>query len=427
MKSRARSIAVIALLLMLVTGVTVIGVRGRKPPVSAEDLRPVRIEVAANENSFPAMTRAGNRLSWVDEADAPQLAGMAECNVKWKWNQELAEQLLARNQSVLELLDEALPPSKLQVPTPSSVEDDYPYLSDWTKIALLTSIRSAVLDREGREREAFDLAFKLVQLGHRIEDSGGEVFHYRRGASIKMMGLSRIQQLAFKTSLPADYLTHLLRELGRYKANESALTNTIKVDYQLNAALVRNFSIGKFSGTNPPDPVLRAFGVPMLNVEKTERAFATPARIGLKCIPHSYAKMPLGEFPPAATNSSVAAVIGKIARGNASGETVFDLMYTSPKGLLAKKCEENVAVSATEGVLALKCHQAQHGALPESLADLVPDYLPAVPLDDFDGKPLRYSREKKLIYSVGWNLTDDGGQERNAQKERLDIVFPLEF
>jgi hypothetical protein len=36
-----------------------------------------------------------------------------------------------------------------------------------------------------------------------------------------------------------------------------------------------------------------------------------------------------------------------------------------------------------------------------------------VPLDEFDGKPLRYRREGEgfILYSVGTNLVDDGGED----------------
>jgi len=39
----------------------------------------------------------------------------------------------------------------------------------------------------------------------------------------------------------------------------------------------------------------------------------------------------------------------------------------------------------------------------------VPAYLDGVPVDSFDGEPFRYSAEKGLVYSVGKNLTDEGG------------------
>ena len=61
--------------------------------------------------------------------------------------------------------------------------------------------------------------------------------------------------------------------------------------------------------------------------------------------------------------------------------------------------------------LALRRYELAHGGLPERLEDLVPQFLPAVPLDPFDHADgsIRWIREKALIYSVGLNYKDDGG------------------
>ena len=58
----------------------------------------------------------------------------------------------------------------------------------------------------------------------------------------------------------------------------------------------------------------------------------------------------------------------------------------------------------------------------------MPDYLPAVPRDPFDGAPFRYSAERRLVYSVGENLVDDGGTDERQQGRRRakDILFELE-
>lgn len=63
--------------------------------------------------------------------------------------------------------------------------------------------------------------------------------------------------------------------------------------------------------------------------------------------------------------------------------------------------------------IALERHRLANGALPENLDALGPRYLAQIPTDLADGKPLRYRRNADgsyIIYSVGWNKTDDGGE-----------------
>jgi hypothetical protein len=62
--------------------------------------------------------------------------------------------------------------------------------------------------------------------------------------------------------------------------------------------------------------------------------------------------------------------------------------------------------------LAIERYRLDHGALPARLDDLVGDYVDRVPMDIFDGQPLRYALQEEggyVIYSVGRNRKDEGG------------------
>ncbi len=84
--------------------------------------------------------------------------------------------------------------------------------------------------------------------------------------------------------------------------------------------------------------------------------------------------------------------------------------------------------------LALRRYHMSADKLPDKLADLVPAYLESVPKDPFDGNDLRY---KKLVvgfvvYSIGEDLSDDGGKERPPRRTRgqkppnWDVTFIVE-
>jgi hypothetical protein len=84
------------------------------------------------------------------------------------------------------------------------------------------------------------------------------------------------------------------------------------------------------------------------------------------------------------------------------------------------------ATQATETLIAVARFRKQHARLPDSLDELVPDFLSEVPMDPFDGKPLRYlitDDGTAVIYSIGRNRVDDNGELGN---ERLDEAFRLE-
>ncbi|MEM7388018.1 MAG: hypothetical protein AAF514_24040, partial [Verrucomicrobiota bacterium] len=63
---------------------------------------------------------------------------------------------------------------------------------------------------------------------------------------------------------------------------------------------------------------------------------------------------------------------------------------------------------------AIRLCEVEVGRLPETVEALVPDHISRVPLDPFDGRPLRYHPEQRLVYSIGIDLADDGG-DRNGK------------
>jgi len=69
-------------------------------------------------------------------------------------------------------------------------------------------------------------------------------------------------------------------------------------------------------------------------------------------------------------------------------------------------------VSEARIVCAMERCRMERGQYPESLADLAPQFIDHLPVEVINGAPLRYRRtndRKFLLYSIGWNETDDGG------------------
>ncbi len=99
---------------------------------------------------------------------------------------------------------------------------------------------------------------------------------------------------------------------------------------------------------------------------------------------------------------------------------------------LASRAEAQQQVALT--ALAVERYRLSHDALPEQLGQLQPDYLEAVPIDPFDGKPLRYQPRNSgyIVYSIGEDRTDEGGKERIKQSQGgkkgdpWDITFIVE-
>jgi len=97
-------------------------------------------------------------------------------------------------------------------------------------------------------------------------------------------------------------------------------------------------------------------------------------------------------------------------------------------GACAKKFTEGDSRHGVAYVaVAAARYRAERGRMPETLDALVPQYLPAVPRDPFDGKPLRMvTRDGALVfYSIGPDMKDDGGAAFDEKNGTGDIIFSL--
>jgi ABC-type transport system involved in multi-copper enzyme maturation permease subunit len=97
---------------------------------------------------------------------------------------------------------------------------------------------------------------------------------------------------------------------------------------------------------------------------------------------------------------------------------------------LANTCLSSRARLRCAGAaLACERYRIARGIWPSALADLVPEFVITLPTDPFDGKPLRFRREKDciLIYSVGEDRRDDGGESeaRSHSTAARDLEFRL--
>ena len=93
----------------------------------------------------------------------------------------------------------------------------------------------------------------------------------------------------------------------------------------------------------------------------------------------------------------------------------------------------NIAgLRTAQAAIAIQRYRLATGKFPETLNDLVPDYLELVPTDPFDGKELRYKKLETgyFVYSIGEDLSDDGGKEkpprRTKESPNWDVTFIVE-
>ena len=93
-------------------------------------------------------------------------------------------------------------------------------------------------------------------------------------------------------------------------------------------------------------------------------------------------------------------------------------------GAVKKFASGQSSVNLARTAIALERYWLARGEFPESLNALAPQFIAKLPRDVINGQPLHYRRTSDgqfVLYSVGWNETDDGGEVGLTKNGNLDI------
>jgi hypothetical protein len=88
---------------------------------------------------------------------------------------------------------------------------------------------------------------------------------------------------------------------------------------------------------------------------------------------------------------------------------------------IARDCENRARARVIQAVFAIERFRlASEGKLPPNVAALVPQFSPTVPMDPFDGQPLRLRPTPSgyVVYSIGSDAQDDSGAVRTNKKSQ---------
>jgi hypothetical protein len=249
------------------------------------------------------------------------------------------------------------------------------------------------------------------------------------GTVTKDMGGERIRQMLPQAKISPKNLQHIAEEIGACESNGKAFADAIRCEYlcispkwrEIAAPLAAERAV---TAVNLMRPIRLLWTRFAYKPNESERLLLDVCRAEVQnatrpCSEISHLPSPIALYEKGVPRWWQKAKV--LGGGNALGRSYVTLAVPAFRLMSEIACEHRVPIRATSVLVALKAYKAKTGRLPQSLAELVPEYLGAVPVDDMDGKPLRYSPEKKVVYSVGKDLADDGGSKDK------DIVFEIEF
>jgi hypothetical protein len=282
----------------------------------------------------------------------------------------------------------------------------------------VASCRSAVALEDGNLEGALEDALRLVRFARRVEDAQGGAVPYLWGLSCRRMGLEAFCRVVRRDGAPLERVRPFLEALDGESPSIEGLRDALRVEYDVLCRTVDGFARGDWSGIHPSrdprDSPPRWLPTRVLFKPNQTKRFASDfyrprAAWG-------------GEAPCAVTAPDAPTVEESVARlpfSNQLGKVLLSLTLLEGSLLVSHRAQVRFVQEGLRAFPALRVHEVAEGRLPDSLEDLVPVPLANVPRDPFDGAPIRYDRETRVLYSVGRDCEDRGGSEEERFGEAL--------
>lgn len=413
MKTRYKVLIVLGIVLvaLVAAGFAALVILSRdEPPPDDSDLRVERADVPDEHNAFTYFEEAWQLLHAAGDEQLEKMQNALDDDV---WDPNLGQQFLDAGGEILERFERGLACSRLQAPEIRSMAEDHLCVGHWAELSHWSLVRMEVLRKLGRNDALLDEAARTVRFGHLIEAAGLPLHVSVVGTSVKSGALHEVREALSESGLSPDRLADCAKAIDRCIAEKQAVCDSWCAEYGFFMRTLEDVTSGRadpaITGLKPGTAL-----APGMNwhPNRTKHMFAEASRtfIGNVGRPYSEKREVISPLQPGRW-AKWKAVLG----GNAMGKAFVGLSLGPCRAVEDLRYRGSVELTVTRVLLAMKAFKAEKGRLPETLGELVPGYLEAVPLDDYDGQPLRYSAEKKVIYSVGEDLKDGGGMTKEKQ------------
>jgi len=113
---------------------------------------------------------------------------------------------------------------------------------------------------------------------------------------------------------------------------------------------------------------------------------------------------------------------------------IADCMYSmccpSLRAAVTAMTRQQFTAKAVDTIFALTMYRSEHGKYPETLDELVPKYLDAVPISEFTNKPMRYLKRNNMVMLANDDTYKLDGSEEEVEKKIAEsendvaMIFP---
>lgn len=397
-------------------------------PGDADLLEVPRADLPADRNGLLHFEAAGKALD-LPESDAEILEAVDEGE---RWDPAWVEDRVRRNAPAFAALERGLAAPGLELPPDRSLEDATAVGLPLLMLAKLAGAEARLLHDQGRSEDAFERALLGMRVGRALAGaSGAQLIHLMLADGQQSVSLVSLDGLVRRTTLSAETARALSSRLDSLRIGPEPWRNAWAAEYRwskrvlldsvVSPGSVHELLDGPLDEGAPPAALARL--LPEDYLWQPNRTLARHAALYREL--RARATRPCAE-PWRNEPREPRSVLPRLGR-NLVGEILLDLALPNIARFDTRRCGSWTRISLLQVAIAARAHRDRHGSLPERLQDLAPEYLDAVPLDPFDGRPLRYSKERRLAWSIGEDLVDSGGSAESSLRDRNEPTVSLAF
>lgn len=430
-------LAGVGLLIVLAVAVTLwISVASRDIPApDCHDLDFPLQHIPAEGNAHTWFQAAGEAAVWGDrERDIFQHLGDGTADVA------AMEAILATNAPAITLLRRGLDCTACQPPLVTNLASFATVkITPLLSVAKVLRLDSRWRTHHGDLRGALGDCLDVLHYADLEGRNSTTLIICMVAQAVLAMGIQASSDLVASNQLDEASLLTLDGVLRKLDVGRTGMPDAMRGEFQFSSGLIDDLRWGRVRDARPnTDAALRAhwlkYGAPhfLLKPNETRFFYAEGAREAIRNIPLPFKAMKFCDME-ADLGLTEAHRWRAFWHGNAAGKMLIAATYPAIESVLKARCQAECDCAGLRLAIACQRYEPKTGHLPEKLDDLVPTFIEAVPADPFDGQPLRYSRARRIVWSVGENLRDDNGSKADSRgggvaKSRrwmLDYVIDL--
>ncbi len=397
----------------------------------------VRKDLSAEQNAYPLWTNAMAYVKQPHESFRMNALFSHVCSFKTNMpecadGQALAE-WMGEKREMFELIPRALAVGHLQFPLEKQGNSLEPLsTSGWVKLASWMVVAGRGHEQKGEFALAVRQYRDVSLLGGQMMAGQGPGLMYLVGNGLSMRGLTAVRRLCGQDEVESDVLREALRAMPVPVSTDANLAECYRVEAAFgarwfcsgfaSAPLLTRFRLGRVFDR---DETLKLTDA--LYAHYITNALCTVWRGGDTTFVDRIKRRAAVEGLPEGADGVTGAwsqwlLLVKAARGrpNIYGERLVALSADVAASMLLHSFRARAMTSLTRTFVALRIVKKEAGAYPESLeAAVAKGVLSEVPMDFFSDKPVRYSLEKRKLWSVGPDGVDNGGDAK------MDLVLTL--